>query len=271
MSSPLIDAVVLNSLLGSERPPVVLDVRWAVGTGTDRAAFDAGHTPGAQFIDLDTQLAAPPGAGGRHPIPSASAFEESMRAAGVDAASAVVVYDGGLATSAARAWWLLRYFGHRDVRVLDGGYSHWAASGFDVETLSVTPERGDFSATAGSAPTLGADDVLSFPGTVIDARARERYRGEVEPIDPVAGHIPGAVNRPTTDNVGADGRFLAAAELKDAFAPLVGDSPIAVYCGSGVTAAHQILALELAGYEASLYPGSWSGWITDPSRPRATS
>ncbi|MFF3575276.1 sulfurtransferase [Nocardia jiangxiensis] len=268
MNSPLIDAAALNSLLGSERPPVVLDVRWVVGTGTDRAAFDAGHIPGAQFIDLDTQLAAPAGSGGRHPIPSAAAFEESMRAAGVNAASAVVVYDGGPATSAARAWWLLRYFGHRDVRVLDGGYSYWAASGFGIETLSATPERGDFSATAGSARTLEIDDVLSFPGTLIDARARERYLGEVEPVDPVAGHIPGAVNRPTIDNVGADGRFLGADELKDALARLVGDSPVAVYCGSGVTAAHQILALELAGYEAALYPGSWSGWITDPSRPR---
>ncbi|MFC9763959.1 sulfurtransferase [Rhodococcus jostii] len=268
MSSPLIDAAALKALLSSEQPPVVLDVRWAVGTGTDRAAFDAGHVPGAQFIDLDTQLAAPASTGGRHPIPSASAFEESMRAAGVSVESTVVVYDGGPATSAARAWWLLRYFDHRDVRVLDGGYSYWAASGFDVETTSAAPEPGNFSASAGSAPTLEVDDVLSFPGTLIDARTRERYLGEVEPVDPVAGHIPGAVNRPTTDNIGADGRFLEPEALKDAFAPLVGDSPIAVYCGSGVTAAHQILALELAGYEASLYPGSWSGWITDPSRPR---
>lgn len=269
MTSPLIDAPALSALLGSEHPPVVLDIRWAVGSGSDRAAFDVGHVPGAQFIDLDTQLAAAASAEGRHPIPSASTFEESMRAAGVSADSTVVVYDGGPATSAARAWWLLRYFGHRDVRVLDGGYSYWAASGFDVESSVSAAERGDFGATAGQAPTLAVDDVLAFPGTLLDARARERYLGEVEPVDPIAGHIPGAVNRPTTDNVNADGRFLDADQLKDAFAPLVGDSPVAVYCGSGVTAAHQILALELAGYTASLYPGSWSGWITDPTRPRA--
>ncbi len=284
-ASPLIGAQALHRRLASARPPVVLDVRWALATGPDAAAYAAGHIPGARFTDLDAHLAGPPGAGGRHPLPSAARFEESMRALGVrsgggtaDPASTVVVYDAGPATAAARAWWLLRHFGHADVLVLDGGLAAWTARGLPVEQGAPTapPEPGDFR--AGPAPAedagsvLEAGDALAFArrGVLIDARAAERFRGEVEPADPVAGHIPGAVNRPTGENVAADGTLLPAADLRRAFGALLdGRTEAAAYCGSGITAAHEVLALAVAGFPARLYPGSWSHWITDPARPVA--
>ncbi len=175
----------------------------------------------------------------------------------------VVVYDDWAAHAAGRCWWLLRHHGHDDVRVLDGGWAAWVADGGEVETGAVTTEPGDFEAAPGRLPVVDADSVTDA-GVVVDARAPERYRGEVEPVDPVAGHIPGAVNVPTSTNLGADGRFRPADQLRALYAAAGvedGDADVAVYCGSGVTATHDLLALERIGVTAALYPGSWSEWV----------
>jgi thiosulfate/3-mercaptopyruvate sulfurtransferase len=176
--------------------------------------------------------------------------------------------------AAARAWWLLRYFGHPDVSVLDGGLEAWGAAGRPLEVgMPIAPQTGTFVPRAGGMPVLDAAAAarVARDGVLLDARAAERYRGESEPIDPVAGHIPGARNHPATDNIDADGRFRPADDLRSTFTEHgVGDGvPVGAYCGSGVTAAHQVLALELAGFTAALYPGSWSEWIVDPDRPVA--
>ncbi len=198
-----------------------------------------------------------------------------MRGAGVRDRRPVVVYDAANSSAAARAWWLLRYFGHDDVRVLDGGLAAWVAGRRALERGAPRPrERGDFSVHPGHMPVLDAASAaeLARHGLLLDARAPERFRGASEPIDPVAGHIPGARNRPTIDNVDQWGTFRPPAELRAAFEAVGAGAGVAVgaYCGSGVTAAHQVLALDLAGIEAALYPGSWSEWIRDPSRPVAT-
>ncbi|ROO89365.1 thiosulfate/3-mercaptopyruvate sulfurtransferase [Actinocorallia herbida] len=267
---PLIDAQGLARLRDQA---VILDVRWRLGGPPGVEAYRAGHIPGAAYVDLDTELAARPGAGGRHPLPAAADFQAAMRRAGVSDDSLVVVYDDADATSAARAWWCLRYFGHPRVRVLDGGFTAWTRAGLPVATESAAPEPGGFTARPGTLPVVDAEGAaaLAKAGVLLDARAAERFRGEVEPVDPVAGHIPGAVNAPTWANVGGDGRFLPPAVLRERFAALgaTDAADVAVYCGSGVTAAHEILALTLAGVPAALYPPSWSGWITDPSRPVA--
>lgn len=267
-TSPLISVAELRGLLGEV---TVLDVRYRLGGPPGRPEYDAGHVPGAAYVHLPTDLAAPPGDGGRHPLPDTERFEAAMRRAGVSNGRPVVVYDDWTGLAAGRAWWLLRYHGHQDVRVLDGAWPAWRDSGGAVETEEAVPEAGDFTADPGQMPVVEADDVLGVP-LLVDARAPERYRGETEPVDPVAGHIPGAVNVPTTTNLGADGRFRDAGALRALYAAagVTGDEDVAVYCGSGVTAAHDILALELAGIRAALYPGSWSAWITDPSRPVVT-
>jgi thiosulfate/3-mercaptopyruvate sulfurtransferase len=194
-----------------------------------------------------------------------------MRSAGVSGERSVVVYDQAPATAAARAWWLLRYHGHRDVRVLDGGLAAW---GGPLERGETRATPGNFTARPGAMPVLDAEAAaeLARTGVLLDARAAERYRGETEPVDPVAGHIPGAVNRPTTENVLPDGRFVDPDSLRAAFelAGVRADAEVGAYCGSGVTAAHELLALELAGFEAALYPGSWSEWIRDQERAIAT-
>ena len=272
----LTDVGTLARALAGPAPPVLLDVRWRLGGPPGIEAYRGGHLPRAVFVDLDADLAAEPGPAGRHPLPPADRFQAAMRRAGVSTGSTVVVYDEADATVAARAWWLLRYFGHRDCQVLDGGYRAWTAAGGQVATGDgAAPGGGDFTARPGHMPVLDADAAASLArrGHLLDARARERYRGEREPIDPVAGHIPGAVSAPTTANIGADGRFLPAAGLRARFATLGAagrDGMVGVYCGSGVTAAHEVLALELAGYRASLYVGSWSNWVADPARPVAT-
>ena len=253
----------------------LLDVRWALATGPQPDTYAAGHISGAVFVDLDRDLAAPPGPGGRHPLPDAEVFTEAMRRAGVSADRPVVVYDAGDGMAAARGWWVLRYHGHPDVRVLDGGLPAWVADGGALATgVETAGAPGAFTASPGHMPLLDAAGAgaLARTGVLLDARAPERYRGEAEPVDPVAGHIPGARNRPMTLNADPSGRFRDPAavrrELSDAG---VGpDTAVGVYCGSGVSAAHQVLALELAGIRASLYAGSWSEWITDPSRPVAT-
>ncbi|MGV3562569.1 MAG: sulfurtransferase [Nocardioides sp.] len=266
--SPLVSTTELRALLTSEPRPVLLDVRYRLGGPPGEPLHEAGHVPGAAYVDLDRDLAAPPGAGGRHPLPDSASFLAAMRAAGVRADRPVVVYDDWSGHAAARAWWLLRHHGHADVRVLDGGWSAWVADGGPVETGPVTPEPGDLDGEPGHMPVVEADGVLDVE-VLVDARAPERYRGEQEPVDPVAGHVPGAVNLPTSRNLTEDGRFRSREELAELYAAVgaVPGADVAAYCGSGVTACLDVLALELVGVRAALYPGSWSGWITDPSRP----
>ncbi|MFD5102582.1 sulfurtransferase [Streptomyces albidochromogenes] len=267
----IITAAELVGELTADRPPVLLDVRYQMGGPHGRPAYEAGHLPGAVFVDLEAELADPPGPGGRHPLPDIEEFGAVMRRAGVRQDTPVVVYDGGQGWAAARAWWMLRWTGHPDVRVLDGGLAVWTGP---VETGVPAPETGDFRPVPGAVPLLDADGAaeLARTGLLLDARAGERYRGEVEPIDRVAGHIPGAVSAPTMENVGPDGRLLPASELAARFTSLgAGEGrPVGVYCGSGVSAAQQVLALEVAGIPAALYVGSWSHWSADGSRPVAT-
>lgn len=272
MTTPLISAGALAQLIG-RLAPTILDVRWQLATGADRDGYLEGHIPCAQFVDLDRQLADPPSRRGRHPLPTADRFTVEMRTLGVSASRPVVVYDAGPSTAAARAWWVLRYFGHPQVSVLDGGLAAWVAGGGSFVGGPEPAPPGDFVARPGGMPVVEAKQAAAVArsGILLDARARERFEGRTEPVDPVAGHIPGARNRPTTDNLDADGRFRDDASLRAEFERLgvTERAPIAAYCGSGVTACHEVLALELAGYHAALYPGSWSEWITDPDRPVA--
>lgn len=270
--SPLIEVRELAGL-----PPgsvTLLDVRWQLGGPAMYDDYLRGHLPGAVYVDLATDLADPPGDRGRHPLPEPGRFEETMRRSGVRNGKPVVVYDGGSSMSAARAWWLLRYHGHRDVRVLDGGFDAWVEAGGTVERgESDRSARGDFVSDPGQMPVVEADQVLDVArtGVLIDARSGERYRGESEPIDPVAGHIPGAVNLPSTENLTADGRFRTAEELRAEYQAAGSHAGVVgAYCGSGVTAAQTVLVLDLLGVPAALYPGSWSEWVTDPARPVAT-
>ncbi|GAA4735963.1 sulfurtransferase [Isoptericola chiayiensis] len=279
----LVDAATLAADLqlgGLDDPaggaPVLLDVRWALGRSDGRDRYEEGHLPGAVYVDLDTELAAAPDpAEGRHPLPGAAAFQAAARGWGVCTDSRVVVYDAVGGTSAARAWWLLRWFGHDAVRILDGGLDAWVRGGFPLESGATRRERGDVVVRPGHLPVLDADGAADWTddgGVLLDARAAERYRGEVEPVDPRAGHVPGAVSAPTTANLSDDGTFRSAEELTRRFAELgaTGRAPVGVYCGSGVTAAHEVAALASIGVEAALYPGSWSQWSNDPSRPAAT-
>ncbi|WP_328438127.1 sulfurtransferase [Streptomyces sp. NBC_00457] len=275
----IISATELASELAGPTPPVLLDVRWQLSVAKaageppfdGRAEYEAGHLPGAVYVDLDRELASAPGERGRHPLPGMAEFGTAMRRAGVSSAAPVVVYDGGQGWAAARAWWLLRWTGHPEVRVLDGGLPAWQGP---LETTVPVPAEGDFQPVPGAVDMLDAEGAaaLARSGVLLDARAGERYRGEVEPIDPVGGHIPGAVSAPTNENVAPDGRFLAADELRARFKTLgvSEDGPeVGVYCGSGVSAAHEVLALAVAGIPAALYVGSWSEWSADPSRPVA--
>ncbi|WP_326554622.1 sulfurtransferase [Micromonospora sp. NBC_01813] len=254
-------------------PPTVLDVRWRLTGSPGRTDYVAGHLPGAVFVDLDTELCGPPGAGGRHPLPEPAELQSALRAAGVRTGHPVVVYDAGDGAAAARAWWTLRWAGHRPTWVLDGGYPAWLAAGLPVTAEVPTPPPGDITVRPGGLPVLDADAAGRLPtagGLLIDVRAPERFRGEREPVDPVAGHIPGAVNLPTTQHLDGTGRLRDADTVRDRFAEvgLRPDDPVAAYCGSGVTAAHTVLALHRAGRtDAALYVGSWSEWITDPDRP----
>ncbi|MFC4472281.1 sulfurtransferase [Streptomyces xiangluensis] len=267
----IISAAELANALAGPKPPVVLDIRYQLGGPNLRPAYEEGHIPGAVFVDLDSELAAPAGAGGRHPLPDMEVFGAAMQAAGVSANRDVVVYDGGLGWAAARAWWLLRWTGHPSVRVLDGGLAAWDGP---IEAGTPSPVAGTFLPSPGALPLLDADGAaaLARTGLLLDARAAERYRGEVEPIDRIAGHIPGAVSAPTTENVTESGHFRPAAELAERFKSLgaTGTCEVGVYCGSGVSAAHEILALQVAGIPAALYAGSWSEWSADESRPVAT-
>lgn len=277
-SIPLIGAAGLRELVEGPEPPTVLDVRWSLQGPSGRSAFEAGHVPGARFVDLDGELAAPQrsdGRGGRHPLPDADAFAAAMRSHGVSRHQPVVVYDQRDATAAARAWWLLRHHGHPDVRVLDGGLDAWVAAGGAVVTGAHRQAgTGDFVASPGVMHVLDAAEAARLPevGLLLDARSAERYAGRHEPVDRLAGHVPGAVSAPTTDNLQPDGRFRSPEELRRRFTALgvTEATDVGVYCGSGVTAAHEVLALSLLDVDAALYAGSWSDWISDPARPVAT-
>jgi thiosulfate/3-mercaptopyruvate sulfurtransferase len=264
----------LASALRGDRPPAVLDVRWKLGGPPGHGEYLAGHVPGAVYVDLDDELAAHgEPTDGRHPLPSPDALQTAARRWGISPGDAVVVYDGEANMAAARAWWLLRWAGLTDVRLLDGALPAWIAAGGELTTDDERSAPGTIELTPGALPTLDLDGAADFPGTgmLLDARAPERFRGEVEPMDPKAGHIPGATSAPTGANVQADGRFKNAAALRERFASLGVDAkvPVAVYCGSGVTAAHQAAALTIAGFDPVLYPGSWSQW-SNHDRPVAT-
>jgi thiosulfate/3-mercaptopyruvate sulfurtransferase len=250
----------------------VVDLRWYLGGRSGRAAHAAGHVPGAVFVDV-ADISAHDPSRGRHPLPTAGAFERAMREAGVSAGTAVVVYDDGGGVVAARLWWTLRYFGHDRAAVLDGGLQAWPGP---LSEASDRPPPGDFTAAPPrERMRVDFEDVRRLPpGTVLlDARAPERYRGEHEPVDPRAGHIPGARNVPTRANLADDLRFLPPGELRRRYeaAGAGGGGGVVVYCGSGVNACHDVLALELAGLPgARLYPGSWSEWCARPGTPTAT-
>jgi len=254
---PLVSAEWLRDHLADADVRVV-DLRWYTDGRSGRDAYLAGHVPGAVFIDLDRDITASEGPG-RHPIPSLAQFEEAMRAAGLEPDSRVVVYDDLGGSSAARLWWLLRYYGHPAVAVLDGGLPAWEGT---VETDAVSPRRGGFQAAEPDRAMVvdRANVEAADEAVLIDARAGERYRGEVEPFDSKAGHIPGARNVPWRSNLGNDWRFLPPAELRAKYTAAEGKEVIA-YCGSGITAAVDLLALEVAGiHGAKLYEGSWSDW-----------
>lgn len=269
---PVVDAAWVR-----EHPEVVLaDVRWSpsasTGAGDDgRAAHRAGHLPGAVFVDLDGDLAArPTSAGGRHPLPSPEDFAAAMSRLGIGDEDVVVAYDSDVGAIAARLVWMLRVTGHA-AALLDGGLAAWDGP---LETGDVTRPPATFTPRPWPEERVAdADDVAGAAGDprrlVIDARAGERYRGETEPLDPRAGHVPGAVSLPFAGNV-RDGRLRDARELRERYVAAAGADDVIVYCGSGVTACHDILALEVAGIEARLFPGSWSAWSSDPARPVAT-
>lgn len=270
----LIDPISLHRSLRGPRPPVVLDVRWKLGDPDGRRHYANAHIPTAVYVDLDTELAAAPSERlGRHPLPDIEDLQESARRWGISEGQAVVVYDDNGGMSAARAWWLLRWGGVKDVRILDGSLGAWLSAQLPAESGELPIIPGDVELAAGHLPVLDPDEAaeLAAEGILLDARAPERYRGELEPIDPRAGHIPRAISTPTSDNLGADGRFRAVEELRARFAALgiEADSQVGVYCGSGVTAAHEVAALRIVGVEAALFPGSWSAWSADPRRPVA--
>lgn len=256
---------------------VVLDARSSLGDpAACEAAYRLAHVPGARFADLDRDLSDHRKRGGRHPWPNAADFTAALSRWGIRSTDHVVVYDAGDgALSAARAWFLLRALGHRRVAVLDGGLARWTGLGLPVDATVPTPQPSHYEATFDSQRLLDANQVqahLQAGGVLIDARAAERFRGEVEPLDRVAGRVPGARNRPYGENL-RDGRFKSAVELADEFKVLLAGHPpqdVAVMCGSGVTACHHLLAMAHAGlHGAKLFTGSWSGWIEDPSRPIA--
>ncbi|MEX8502053.1 MAG: sulfurtransferase [Leptothrix ochracea] len=284
--TPLIGADVLSAWLGRV---VLIDVSFDLADGhAGEAAYRSAHLPGAFYAHLERDLsAAKTGRNGRHPLPTREAFAATVGAMGIRADTPVVVYDRQGGMFAARAWWMLRWLGHRAVALLDGGLPTWQALGYALDSgpgpvVASMDDAGlricyPLSAEPGM-PTLDADAVQAglHQHTLIDARAPARFRGDIEPLDPVAGHIPGALNRPFQDNLAVDGRFLSAGQLKAAFDALwarTGDLrlPVVHQCGSGVTACHNLLAMAVAGFgDTALYPGSWSEWCADPTRPVRT-
>ena len=274
MTDILITPDALADLLGTGQSVRLLDVRWRLDRPDGRPEYLDGHIPGAVYVDLDHELAehGTP-TDGRHPLPSTARLQEAARRWGVNDGDIVVVYDDLKSLSAARAWWLLEDAGVADVRILDGSLRGWVAAGHALEDGDVVPERGTVTLTSGLLPklTIGQVAVLPSQGVLIDVRAPERYRGDIEPIDPRAGHVPGAINRFTGENVDAEGRFLDADTLRRRFEDIgvTRDAAVGVYCGSGVTASHAFVALTIAGFAPQLYPGSWSQWSNHLDRPVA--
>lgn len=272
---PLITVTQLADRLHAGQRTVLLDVRWALGDPLGHEHYLASHLPGAGFVDLATELADASVQGrGRHPLPSVPAFQAAARRWGVNTGDTVVAYDDSGNMAAARLWWMLRNAGVDSVVMLDGGLSAWRDAGHPLVAGPVVVTPGTVELSSGGMPTLDSSDASgwSADGVLLDARAGERYRGEHEPVDPRAGHIPGAVSAPTSGNLDTTGHFLPAEQLRARFEALgVRDgAPLGVYCGSGVTAAHQVAALEIAGFSAALYPGSFSEWSNRPELPVAT-
>lgn len=267
----LIAAAELTELINESHNVKIFDCRAALGDPEHGAReFAAGHLPAAQYLSLDHDLAAEPGEGGRHPLPDRSALASRLAELGCDDSTQIVVYDDAGGAFAARAWWCIRWLGHEAVAVLDGGIAAWTGA---LETTPTKPAQGSFESRPPLTRTIEAAALAAHLGeaTLIDARAQARFDGLEEPIDAVAGHIPGASCLPFQGNLDATGRFLPPAQLAERFADLAAADPLVCYCGSGVTAAHNILALRIAGFaEPILYPGSWSEWIRDEQRPIAT-
>lgn len=271
---PLITARELAALLGGGRTVRLLDVRWRLDRPDGRPEYLEAHLPGAVYVDLDHELAShgrPED--GRHPLPTRDALESAARRWGLRAGDTVVAYDDAGGLAAARAWWLLSRAGVADVRVLDGGLSAWTREGLPLEEGDVVPQPGDIVLHDATEGIADIDDAAAWPsrGVLLDVRAAERYRGQVEPLDPIAGHIPGAVNLPISTLL-SDGLLRSSDELRAAFeaAGATQDTPVAAYCGSGITAAQAALAGVVAGIDVTVYPGSWSQWSNSPGRPVAT-
>jgi len=270
----LITPAELTDLLASDGAVRVLDVRWRLDRPEGRPEYLDGHLPGAVYVDLDHELARKgEPVEGRHPLPTREALQAAARRWGVTAETTVVAYDDVQSVAAARAWWLLERSGVADVRVLDGGLRAWIAAGLPLQTGDVQPATGDVVLTDIADGVASIEDAAgwSHQGVLLDVRAPERYRGELEPLDPIAGHVPGAVNLPTTSHVHA-GRFLEPDVLRASFASagITSETPVAAYCGSGITAAHTAFAGALAGIEVTVYPGSWSQWSNTRGRLVAT-
>lgn len=259
---------------------VIVDCRHDLARpAAGREQYAASHIPGAAFLSLDDDLAAPrTGRNGRHPLPQPSALAAALGRIGIDGTRQVVAYDAQAGANAARLWWSLRWLGHDAVAVLDGGWGRWTAEGRPTDALRARPGPATFTVRLRPEWTVDVDYVVRHlqdrTMTLVDARAAERYRGEREPIDPEAGHIPGALNRFIGENLTPDGRFREAAELRRAWHGLLGEqsgADLVHSCGSGVAACQNMLALAIAGLAPGrLYAGSWSEWIADPNRPRAT-
>jgi thiosulfate/3-mercaptopyruvate sulfurtransferase len=254
---------------------LVFDCRFSLNdTERGRSAYATSHIPGAFYLHLDEDLSGPVSTDrtGRHPLPDPERFAERMSRFGVNPRTRVFVYDDMGGAIAARLWWMLRWLGHETVAVLDGGWQAWCAEGHRVSTEIPVPSSGAFVPKPDPDATVTAEALSEDPDLrILDARGPERYRGDSEPIDPVAGHIPGAVSAPFKANLDETGHFHSIPDLKNHYLPILDGAPmekVIVYCGSGVTAAHNILAMDHAGLgRAKLYPGSWSEWITDPDRP----
>lgn len=271
--SNFVTAAELNDLLASDLPVRVIDVRWSLAQPDGHGEYLAGHIPGAVYVPLDTELSTHGDASdGRHPMPSTQTLQAAARRWGVNDGDVVVAYDDANGLGASRAWWLLRQ-GGVDARVLDGGIAAWREAGLDLDVDDVVAREGDVELDEIGGDALSIDEAAAFPasGVLLDVRAPERYRGENEPLDPVAGHIPGAVNLPMAAHLTPTGRILDMETLRASFASvgITGDSAVAAYCGSGVTAAHTALVLDEIGIEAKVFPGSWSQWSNTPGRPVA--
>ncbi|WP_039889414.1 sulfurtransferase [Mycobacterium xenopi] len=273
----LITAAELAHLIETGSAPTILDVRWRLDEPDGRAAYLQGHVPGAVYVSLEDELSDHSVSGrGRHPLPSGRRLEQAARRWGIRQDAPVVAYDDWNRVGSSRAWWVLKSAGLTNVRILDGGLAAWRSAGGCLETGPVAAQRGNVTVPhkdlyVGGLPTLTAEQAGASGVTLLDARAPERFRGDVEPVDPVAGHIPGATNLPSTAILGGDGTFLANSELAQVFSKY-GIEPagrLGVYCGSGVSATVTVAALAILGYQGALFPGSWSEWISDPARPIA--